>query len=559
MLACEIVIIIFLPMMHVLTQPLLLPCHSRTFNYYQAVGLLSGTTQQAALNPAVAVTDYAALLIAFLFTGSTNLIAAAQEADRGVKGKPTTTKKMVGALQLSTYVGAGLGITLFAFARPLLKAIVGNGSISPAVFSAAMKYVRIRSIGMPAAAIIGSAQASCLGMQDIRSPLYVLLAAAVVNFLGDMMFVGSPHRLIGGAAGAAWATVFSQYAAVALFVRWLTSRPKVESEPRVVNLSKAIMEMTGTPKSDGERRRKRLQDSLSSFALRTKKIKSSRPKLPTMPWRRRQEAKTSVAPTKEDDSFSVRGFLEGKFSGLDLLKFPSKETRQEFAPFMIPVTTTQVGRVSGYVAMAHVIASSLGTVSMAAQQVVVSLFYCLCPIADSLSLTAQSFIPSVAERSPSRERASVLKNTTKNFFKAGAVFGGAMMAAVCAIPLLSGFFTADPAVVALVNSVAPFLLGFFAIHGVLCSAEGLLLGQKDLGFLGKMYAIAFAGVPYMMLRLKRAALTGTKSVGLTSVWNVFLGYQIIRFVAWVGRVAMLQRRTDIEAAGVDDVYATVAP
>ena len=31
-----------------------------------AVGMLSGTTQQAALNPAVAVTDYAALLIAFL-------------------------------------------------------------------------------------------------------------------------------------------------------------------------------------------------------------------------------------------------------------------------------------------------------------------------------------------------------------------------------------------------------------------------------------------------------------------------------------------------------------
>jgi len=133
-----------------------------------AVGILSGTTQQAALNPAVAVTDYAALLIAFLYTGTTNMVASAQESDRGTSDKPKTAKMMIGAMQMSTYVGVGLGSILFIFARPLLTAIIGNDSISPAVFAAAMKYVRIRSLGMPAAAIIGSTQAACLGMQDIK-------------------------------------------------------------------------------------------------------------------------------------------------------------------------------------------------------------------------------------------------------------------------------------------------------------------------------------------------------------------------------------------------------
>lgn len=175
-----------------------------------AVGVLSGTTQQAALNPAVAVTDYAALLIAFLYTATTNLVAAAQESDRTIAGKPRTTKTMIGAMQLSTFVGAGLGAALFIFAKQLLRAIIGNDSINPDVFAAATKYVRIRALGMPAAAIIGSAQAASLGMQDLKSPLYVLLAAAVVNFLGDMIFVGSKHSMIGGCAGAAWATVFSQ-------------------------------------------------------------------------------------------------------------------------------------------------------------------------------------------------------------------------------------------------------------------------------------------------------------------------------------------------------------
>ena len=307
-----------------------------------------------------------------MYTGTTNLVASAQESDRELEGKPTTTRTLIGSMQLSTYVGLGLGAVLFAFARPLLNSIIGNGAISPAVFAAAMKYVRIRALGMPAAAIIGSAQAACLGMQDVRSPLYVLLAAAVVNFFGDVFFVGNAHPLIGGAAGAAWATVVSQYAAVALFVRWLTSKP-ANSTPQVMNLSKAILEITGKPQSEGASRRKGFRESLASFALNNKPLGSVRKKVPSMPWRRKTTDK-KVHPLKKHDSFSVRGFLKGKFSAIDLARLPSKEIRREFQPFVAPVTTTQVGRVSGYVAMSHVIASSLGTVSMAAQQVVVSLF-----------------------------------------------------------------------------------------------------------------------------------------------------------------------------------------
>ena len=492
-----------------------------------SVGILSGTIQQAALNPAVAVTDYAALLIAFLYTGTTNMVAAARETDRAVEGSPRTMKTLVGALQLSTYVGAALGTILFAFARPLLRAIIGNDAISPAVFAAAMKYVRIRALGMPAAAVIGSAQAACLGMQDIKSPLYVLAAAAIVNFCGDMLFVGSSHPLIGGAAGAAWATVFSQYAAVAFFLHWLCNKPKRDA-PKVVNLSKAILELTGTPFSEGEGRRTKFRDSLK------RKV--------TQPLTTAKSAKKDTEP-----SFSVRGFLQNRFRGRDLVKLPAKDVVDEFVPYMAPVTSTQVGRVSGYVAMSHVVASSLGTVSMAAQQVIVSLFYCLCPIADSLSLTAQSFIPAIAEKKPSRQRAAALKKTGLNFIKAGGVFGAIMVAAVSCIPFLAQFFTSDPVVMSQVGQIAPLLAGVFAVHGIVCATEGLLLGQKDLSFLGKMYAGYFVVVPYFMLRVKSAALSGAR-VGLTSVWKVFLGYQLFRSLAWVARVGLLQFRTDRRAA-----------
>lgn len=476
------------------------------------------------------------------------MVAAAQENDRGTPDKPSTAKVLVGSMQLSTYVGAGLGAVLFAFARPLLKAIIGNDAISPAVFDAAMKYVRIRALGMPAAAIIGSTQAACLGMQDIRSPLYVLVAAAVVNFFGDVFFVGNTHPLIGGAAGAAWATVLSQYAGVFLFVKWLTH--KSSAKPRVMNLSNAILEMTGKPSSKGNTRREQLRDALQTFGAKTNMSRTSnglrkifkRPKKPT-----------AMKKAPKGDSFSVRGFLAERFSFRDLLKTPNAETRKEFTPYLAPVTATQVGRVSGYVAMSHVVASSLGTVSMAAQQVIVSLFYCLCPVADSLSLTAQSFLPSISEKKPSAERTAALRKTALNFVKAGAVFGGAMVGAVSMIPLISGMFTSDATVIGLVNSVVPFLLAFFGAHGIVCAAEGILLGRKDLNFLGRMYVMYFAAVPYFMLQVKKAALTGSRAVGLTSVWKVFVGYQLFRCVAWLGRLAFLQKQTKDESSRVAEM------
>lgn len=501
-----------------------------------AVGVLSGTVQQAALSPAVAVTDYAALLIAFLYTATTNMVASAQESDRGTIDKPRSAKMMIGAMRMSTYVGAGLGAIIFAFARPLLRAIIGNDAISPAVFAAAMKYVRIRALGMPAAAILGSTQAACLGMQDIRSPLYVLAAAAIVNFFGDMVFVGHSNPWIGGTAGAAWATVLSQYVAVAFFVKWLCGKAAEkpsEKAPEVMNLSDAILEMTTKPTVKDRNGKSRLRNAMESLKLNSRR----KTRVP-------QHKTKNINSNEADDSFSTRGFLQNRFSMVELLKMPTEETRKEFTPYIVPVTTTQVGRVSGYVAMAHVVASSLGMTSMAAQQVIVSIFYCLCPIADSLSLTAQSFVPAISDREASVEKAAAMKKVSLNFLKAGAVFGGAMMAAVSGIPLLTGFFTSDQAVIHLVNSVVPLLLVFFGVHGIVCGSEGLLLGQKDLGYLGKMYGAFFAAVPYMMMGVKRKALAGTKSIGLTSVWTVFVGYQLARCGFWAARTAVLQRRTN---------------
>ena len=56
----------------------------------------------------------------------------------------------------------------------------------------------------------------------------MLAAAAGINLLGDILLVRNASPWLGGAAGAARATVLSQYEALIMFWRWLTVKSKKE-------------------------------------------------------------------------------------------------------------------------------------------------------------------------------------------------------------------------------------------------------------------------------------------------------------------------------------------
>jgi Na+-driven multidrug efflux pump len=487
----------------------------------------------------ILVTDYSARTLSFLYTGTTNLVATSrqrqmrekQPSENGVDHAQADTRSLllqrtfVGALRMALLVGSGLGITLFVLATPLTARLIGNAQLDPGVGRAAARYVRIRALGMPAAAIIGTSQAACLGLQDVNSPLKVIGVAALVNLVSDLMLVGRRNPWIGGAAGAAWATSFSQYFAMALFLRWLTSPPS----PKVAPIDSAQPTSTN-PQSDAPPKPGRL--------MMLSRIRS------VLPRRERHE------------SFSTRGLLAGHLNRQAIFQRPTNETTSGYMPYVVPVTTTQVGRCSTYIAMGHVVSSSFGTVSMAANQVITSIFYSLIPIADSLSLTMQSFLPGIVMQEPSPQRAKALRTTITNLYKCAGIFGLALASAVACIPLASRLFTTDPAVSALVASIVPILFVIFSLHGVFCGSEGLLLGQRDLKFLGRMYAVYFCVVPYLMLRIKsvaqRSALAAAAAGGphpptLRSVWTLFLAYQLFRISVWVGRVLWLQRRAEKHA------------
>jgi len=250
---------------------------------------------------------------------------------------------------------------------------------------------------------------------------------------------------------------------------------------------------------------------------------------------------------KKTEHFSTRGFLEGQFQPRQVLKIPSKDNVADFMPYVVPCTITGVGRVSMYIAMNYIVASSLGTTDMAAQVIILSFFSCVCMLADSLNMTAQSFIPSIFERPKSKERADSLKKMTRDFMKAAGIFGATTVGLVASLPVLVKLFTADASVIALVNSVVPLLMINFAAHAMVCAGEGMLLGQKDLSFLGRAFAFFFAVVPWAMLRVRDWAGSNLK---LTTLWKVFVGYNCFRCMTWISRILFLEQRTQKEASAL---------
>lgn len=190
--------------------------------------------------------------------------------------------------------------------------------------------------------------------------------------------------------------------------------------------------------------------------------------------------------------------------------------------------------------MNYIVSSTLGTTAMAAQQIILSIFYCLCPIADSLSLTAQSLVPSIHSQPVSKTRLSKLKDLIQDLMKTGALFGTLMCALVSCIPLISNLFTTDTAVIDSVHSALPHLMAIFGLHGLVQAGEGMLLGSKDLKFLGNAFSAFFAIVPYGMIYKKRVA---GPALSLTGLWEVFVSYQCVRCVLWWSRIWILHRRS----------------
>lgn len=130
------------------------------------------------------------------------------------KGDADTAKDTASqALTLALVCGLASALLLEATAEPVVRAFLEKGSasgIEPATpdeaVSAAIAYIRVRALGLPAALVGAAAGGAYRGLLDTRTPLVLAVVSNAVNAALDPLLIFGPSTVL-GAMGASLPTL----------------------------------------------------------------------------------------------------------------------------------------------------------------------------------------------------------------------------------------------------------------------------------------------------------------------------------------------------------------
>jgi putative MATE family efflux protein len=158
-----------------------------------------GRSQLAALGIAAAILGGVFAIFNFLQYGTTAQVA------RAVGAGETETARRLGAqaVWLSLAFGAAVAGLVVALADPLVSLMGGEGEAA----EYAVTYLRIASVGLPAAFLALGGQGYLRGVVDLRTPLVIVIAANAANVVLEVVFV---YGFGWGIEGSAWGTAIAQ-------------------------------------------------------------------------------------------------------------------------------------------------------------------------------------------------------------------------------------------------------------------------------------------------------------------------------------------------------------
>jgi len=163
------------------------------------VGRFIGTDALAAVGTSFPVIFFMLALILGVTMGSTVLISQFF----GAKDMESLQKVVTTSYIFLFVAGAIMSVIGVLVAPFILSAM----AVPPEVLPEATSYLRIIFGGMLATFGYNGVAAMLRGLGDSKTPLYILIAATLLNVVLDLVFVVVFHW---GVAGAAWATIISQ-------------------------------------------------------------------------------------------------------------------------------------------------------------------------------------------------------------------------------------------------------------------------------------------------------------------------------------------------------------
>lgn len=180
------------------------------------VGNFVGTTALAAVGISFPILFLMISLVMGLTMGTTVLVAQFYGAKNYEKVRATIDTGYI------TLFWAGLVMTIIGVvSAPLILATL---KVPADVLPEASAYLRIIFSGLLATFGYNAISAILRGLGDSKTPLYILIAASLLNVVLDLVFVVVFHW---GVAGAAWATIISQAASFTGGLVYLDTRNKL--------------------------------------------------------------------------------------------------------------------------------------------------------------------------------------------------------------------------------------------------------------------------------------------------------------------------------------------
>jgi putative MATE family efflux protein len=179
-----------------------------------------GTAELAGLGIAATVLQSGLSLCVFLAYGTTAAVARRLGA-----GDPAGALRLgFDGLWLAGLIGVVLAVAGFLTA----EVVVGWFGAAPDAGEHAVTYLRVSMAGLPAMLGVFAMTGLLRGLQDTKTPLYVAVAANLINIVLNYALV---YGLDMGIAGSALGTVLAQWASLLVYVATVQSALRAEDVP----------------------------------------------------------------------------------------------------------------------------------------------------------------------------------------------------------------------------------------------------------------------------------------------------------------------------------------
>ncbi|XP_027087739.1 protein DETOXIFICATION 46, chloroplastic isoform X1 [Coffea arabica] len=225
----------------------------------------------------------------------------------------------------------------------------------------------------------------------------------------------------------------------------------------------------------------------------------------------------------------IRSLNAKGYNGFSM-SIPSPNELVQIIMLAAPVFLTLISKVAFYSLLVY-FATSMGTHTVAAHQVMIQL-YCMCIVwGEPLSQTAQSFMPElIYGANQSRPKARTL---LKSLVLIGALSGLILGFIGTSVPWwFPKIFSHDPLVIKEMHKVLfPFFLAL-SVNASMQSLEGTLLAVRDLKFISSSMSILFSLGALLLL------LLSSRGCGLRGCWFALVAFQWSLFSVALWRLTL---------------------